>query len=546
MGRIRSHVRADRRRAPERRHDRPARDRRRGGSPPVRLDHRRDRAVRLAVLAPHRPAPGDLVHAVRASRASLVGYARVRWRARRPRSRCPSSPLHRPLPAGPLGLQAARRLVPLRRRARAHRSRRSTCPAGSDDGGRRAPPAPGRAPSPSCWCGSPTRIPGRSRHRRRRPARARRRLPSGREVAIVFQESFLFADDRAREHRPRRGRDRRRDRGGGPASPRRTASSPACPQGYDTVMGERGVTLSGGQRQRIALARALVRRPRLLVLDDATSAVDPTVEARILAGLRRANSTPPSSSWPTAISTIAPRRSGRVRRATGGSSPLGTHEELLATVPAYENMVRAYQRDPADRGRRPPDRPTVPTRCRREHLRLRRRGGARGPRRGGHPANRPPPSSSTNPIQPARRSPCSGGAWRRPPSSASGLRAHSGHDGARRRSGASPIPLLFQQVIDKGFRDGDLRTGFVAADVRAGAAWWSSGCTSASAPPRCASGGPPRTPCSGSGSARSPTSTGCRSRCRTTRSAGALVEPGHQRRRDHRPVPGVGRRSTGS
>ena len=75
------------------------------------------------------------------------------------------------------------------------------------------------------------------------------------------------------------------------ARPRPTASSPPCPTGSTARLGERGTSLSGGQRQRISLARALVRRPRLLVLDDATSAVDPEVEARILAALRDAAAT---------------------------------------------------------------------------------------------------------------------------------------------------------------------------------------------------------------------------------------------------------------
>jgi ATP-binding cassette subfamily B protein len=62
----------------------------------------------------------------------------------------------------------------------------------------------------------------------------------------------------------------------------------ALPQGYDTVIGERGITLSGGQRQRIAIARALVLDPRILILDDATASVDATTEARIREGLREA------------------------------------------------------------------------------------------------------------------------------------------------------------------------------------------------------------------------------------------------------------------
>jgi ATP-binding cassette subfamily B protein len=60
------------------------------------------------------------------------------------------------------------------------------------------------------------------------------------------------------------------------------------PQGYDTVIGERGITLSGGQRQRVAIARAITMNPRILVLDDATAAVDATTEARIRLGLREA------------------------------------------------------------------------------------------------------------------------------------------------------------------------------------------------------------------------------------------------------------------
>ena len=63
-----------------------------------------------------------------------------------------------------------------------------------------------------------------------------------------------------------------------PRPPRRTNSSRSYPQGYDTVVGERGVTLSGGQRQRVAIARALLLNPRILILDDSTSSVDTQTE----------------------------------------------------------------------------------------------------------------------------------------------------------------------------------------------------------------------------------------------------------------------------
>ncbi|GAB3344008.1 ABC transporter ATP-binding protein [Modestobacter lapidis] len=114
------------------------------------------------------------------------------------------------------------------------------------------------------------------------------------------------------------------------------------PAGLDTRVGERGATLSGGQRQRLALARAVVRRPRLLVLDDATSAVDPSVEARILDALR-------ASDRPATVVVVAYRQAtialaDEVVWLEGGRLVArGSHAELLATVPGYAGLVQAYQ-----------------------------------------------------------------------------------------------------------------------------------------------------------------------------------------------------------
>ena len=76
---------------------------------------------------------------------------------------------------------------------------------------------------------------------------------------------------------------------------RRTSSSRACRRGYDTRVGERGLTLSGGQRQRLAIARALLADPRVLILDDATSSVDASTEQQIKLALDEAMAGAPRS-----------------------------------------------------------------------------------------------------------------------------------------------------------------------------------------------------------------------------------------------------------
>ncbi len=160
-------------------------------------------------------------------------------------------------------------------------------------------------------------------------------------AAIVFQESFLFA----RPVRENIALDARVSEDEIIRASRIAMADDfirALPDGYDTVVGERGHTLSGGERQRVALARALVRRPRLLILDDATSAVDPTIEAEILARLRE--------ELETTLVVVAYRLS-TIRLADrvlylerGRIRATGSHDELLAVEPGYAEMVRAYER----------------------------------------------------------------------------------------------------------------------------------------------------------------------------------------------------------
>jgi ABC-type multidrug transport system fused ATPase/permease subunit len=162
-----------------------------------------------------------------------------------------------------------------------------------------------------------------------------------RAVSIVFQESFLFATT-VRENIALEPDvpDTEVVRVAMIASADRFIRE--LPEGYDTVVGERGHTLSGGQRQRVALARALARGPRVLILDDATSSVDPAIEAEILAALRRELSTT-LIVVAYRLSTI--RLADRVIFLEGGVvRATGTHDELLAGEPGYAAIIQAYER----------------------------------------------------------------------------------------------------------------------------------------------------------------------------------------------------------
>jgi ATP-binding cassette, subfamily B, bacterial len=116
------------------------------------------------------------------------------------------------------------------------------------------------------------------------------------------------------------------------------------PDGYDTVIGERGVTLSGGQRQRLAIARAFLTNPRILILDDSTSAIDSSTEDQIQRAMRRV--------LQGRTTLLITHRLSQIRWAdrilvlrSGKLVAQGTHEELLQSSPAYRRIFAQYQDD---------------------------------------------------------------------------------------------------------------------------------------------------------------------------------------------------------
>jgi len=158
------------------------------------------------------------------------------------------------------------------------------------------------------------------------------------QVSFVADDSFLFSDtvanniayanvDATREQIETAARRAQADR-----------FIEDLPDGYDTIVGERGLTLSGGQRQRIAIARALLAEPRILILDDATSSVDATTEAKIKQGLRDAMEGRTTLIVAHRLSTIS-LADEIVVMDEGKIVDSGTHEELLTRCKLYAEIA---------------------------------------------------------------------------------------------------------------------------------------------------------------------------------------------------------------
>jgi ATP-binding cassette subfamily B protein len=174
---------------------------------------------------------------------------------------------------------------------------------------------------------------------------ARREIPDA--AALVPQDTFLF-DDTVRGNVTLGAQVSDEEVWRALEAAQASGFVRALERGLETRVGERGTSLSGGQRQRLALARALVRRPRLLVLDDATSAVDPSVEQSILAALRSAATGTTVLLVAYRLATIA-LADEVVYVEQGRVVDRGSHAELLDRCAGYQRLVTAYAREAAER-----------------------------------------------------------------------------------------------------------------------------------------------------------------------------------------------------
>jgi ATP-binding cassette, subfamily B, bacterial len=164
--------------------------------------------------------------------------------------------------------------------------------------------------------------------------------------AVVFQEPFLFSGS-IRHNLGLGDEVTEEDLWGALRLARADHFVADTPHGLDTVVGERGVSLSGGQRQRIALARALVRRPSLLLLDDTTSALDPATEGAVLGNLRGVLTGTTVLMVASRPSTIA-LADEVVYLAAGEVVDHGRHSELMGRQPGYRALVEAFETDRRD------------------------------------------------------------------------------------------------------------------------------------------------------------------------------------------------------
>ena len=170
-----------------------------------------------------------------------------------------------------------------------------------------------------------------------RPIRAYSVASLRKNIGFVPQETFLFSD-RIRENIAL-GVDSATDREIRQAADAANIASDieSFPEGYETVVGERGITLSGGQKQRTAIARALIRNPRILILDDALSSVDTQTEDKILNHLRDVMQGRTTIFISHRVSTV--RNADRIVVLHGGRIvELGAHDELLALNGYYSDL----------------------------------------------------------------------------------------------------------------------------------------------------------------------------------------------------------------